>query len=461
MNRIAHFVACCVDFFRRRRNLIVSPRFVARFADFFRPRDKLVVLRRFVTRCADFLRPRRNLIVLLVTIFVIGAGQELWMRFVPKYLQTLGVTVFVIGLYDALRTFLSAAYAYRGGVLTDRWGHRRVLIIFNLVSTAGYALVLFIPNWGGVIAGMFLFLSWSCISLPAAFSLLGVTLAAERHSIGVGTQSVIMRLPIMIAPFFGGILIDRFGVIVGVRIALIISILLSFAMIFVQWQLCEEPKEKDVKIERWNFWRNVREFNYPLRRLLLSDLLVGFCERLPYAWVVIFAMDYIGVSGREIGMLTTVEIVAAALCTIPALHLAEKLPREPFIVVTFILFALFPISLLRAHGFTTLAVAFAIRGLKEFGDTSRKALIIDYCEPERREQIAGAYYLVRDLIVSVAAFLGAYLWKLGPRLNLLAAAALGVAGTLFYIQSVRQARVMASPIMLYGRKRSRSADENS
>ena len=125
------------------------------------------------------------------------------------------------------------------------------------------------------------------------------------------------------------------------------------------------------------------------------------------------------------------------------------------------MFALFPISLLRAHGFTTLAVAFAVRGLKEFGDTSRKALIIGYCEPERRGQMVGAYYLVRDLIVSAAAIVGACLWKLGPRLNFLAAAALGVAGTLFYIQSVRQARAMASPIMLYGRKRSRSADENS
>jgi MFS family permease len=449
-----------VDFFRRRRNLIVSPRFVARFADFFRSRRKLVVLRRFVTRFANFLRPRRNLIVLLVTIFVIGAGQELWMRFVPKYLQALGVTVFVIGLYDGLRTLLSAAYAYRGGALTDLWGHRRVFIIFNLVSTAGYALVLFIPNWGGVIAGMFLFLSWSCVSLPATFSLLGATLAAERHSIGVSTQSVIGRLPIMIAPFFGGMLIDRFGVIVGVRIALIISILLSAATIFVQWQLREEPKEKVAKIERWNFWRSVREFNHPLRRLLLSDVLVGSCERIPYAWVVIFAMDYIGISGREIGMLTTVEIAAAALCIMPASYFADKFQREPIVVITFIMFALFPISLLFSHGFTTLAVAFAIRGLKEFGDTSRKALILGYCQPERRGQMVGAYYLVRDLIVSVGALVGAYLWKLGPRLNFLAAAALGVVGTLFYIGSVRQARAMAPPIMLYGRRPSRSADEN-
>ena len=37
----------------------------------------------------------------------------------------------------------------------------------------------------------------------------------------------------------------------------------------------------------------------PMRRLLLSDILVRFCERIPYAWVVIFAMDYIGVSAKD------------------------------------------------------------------------------------------------------------------------------------------------------------------
>jgi len=81
-----------------------------------------------------------------------------------------------------------------------------------------------------------------------------------------------------------------------------------------------------------------------------------------------------------------------------------------------------------------------IRGLKEFGDTSRKALIIGYCESERRGQMIGAYYLVRDLIVSVAALVGAYLWKLGPQLNFLSAAAFGTIGTIFYIKTIRQQR---------------------
>jgi MFS family permease len=391
-------------------------------------------------RLAEFFALKRNLVILLVAIFVIGAGEELWMRFVPKYLQTLGASVFVIGLYDGLRTLLGAVYAYPGGVVVDLWGHRRAFLTFNILSIVGYALVLLIPHWGAVIMGMFLFLSWSCFSLPATFSLVGAALEANRHSMGIGVQSVIKRLPIMIAPIFGGMLIDRFGMIGGVRIALVISILLSAATMFVLQPLREEPKLEMARDERLNFWQSLREFNSPMRRLLLSDILIRFCERIPYAWVVIFAMDYIGVTAKEVGLLTTVEMLAATLCIIPASHFADRYGREPFVIVTFIMFSLFPISLLVAKTFAMLLIAFAVRGFKEFGDTSRKALIIGYCAPQRCGQLIGAYYLVRDLIVSVGALLGAWLWKLGPRLNFLGAAAFGIAGTIFYLKTVRHER---------------------
>lgn len=399
----------------------------------------------FWRRAADFFGLKRNLVVLLIAIFVIGAGEELWMRFVPKYLQALGASVFVIGLFDALRTLLGAIYAYPGGVLVDRWGHRRAFLAFNLFSIAGYSLVLLIPHWGAVIAGMFLFLSWTCFSLPATFSLIGVTLGPNRHAMGVGIQSVIKRVPIMIAPILGGILIDRFGVIDGVRIGLVVSILLSAATIFVQRQLRDAPANAIPAADRWNFWQSFLAFNAPLRRLLVSDILVRFCERIPFAWVVIYAMDDIGVSAKQVGILTTVEVAIASLCIIPASHFADKHGREPFILATFGFFTLFPIALWLSGSFAMLIVAFAIRGLKEFGDTSRKALIIGYCAPERRGQMIGSYYLVRDLLVSTAAIIGALLWKLGPATNFLGAAVFGLCGTLVYLVALQWRRPAPRP----------------
>jgi hypothetical protein len=95
-----------------------------------------------------------------------------------------------------------------------------------------------------------------------------------------------------------------------------------------------------------------------------------------------------------------------------------------------------------------------IRGLKEFGDTARKALIIEYADPHRRGQQVGAYYLVRDLIVSLGAILGAYLWRANPQLNFLGAAAFGIAGIIFYFRTMRQWQRSSTPLMFFaGRKR--------
>ena len=93
--------------------------------------------------------------------------------------------------------------------------------------------------------------------------------------------------------------------------------------------------------------------------MLLSDILIRFCERIPFAWVVIYAMDYVGTDAKQVGLLTTIEMLAATLCIIPASYFADKYGREPFVFVTFIMFTLFPVTLWLSGSFAMLALAFA------------------------------------------------------------------------------------------------------
>jgi hypothetical protein len=102
------------------------------------------------------------------------------------------------------------------------------------------------------------------------------------------------------------------------------------------------------------------------------------------------------------------------------------------VLATFVFFTLFPASLLIAHSFTWLAVAFCIRGLKEFGEPARKALIIAQAPAELRARTYGAYYLIRDCTVTTGSFVGAWLWHLGPQWNFAGAAIFGALGTLWF-----------------------------
>ncbi|MGH9962240.1 MAG: hypothetical protein ACREBC_34810, partial [Pyrinomonadaceae bacterium] len=51
-----------------------------------------------------FLALNRNTSILLIALVGMGFAEELWMRFLPKYLETLGAAVWVIGLFDAIKT---------------------------------------------------------------------------------------------------------------------------------------------------------------------------------------------------------------------------------------------------------------------------------------------------------------------------------------------------------------------
>jgi MFS family permease len=387
-----------------------------------------------IRRGAEFFGLRRNLVLLLTTIVLISTGEELWMRFLPKYLQTIGATVVVIGMFDALRTGIGAVYAYPGGVIVDRLGHRKALLGFTVVSIAGYALVALVPHWTAVIGGMFLFLAWTCFSLPAAFSLVAATLARDKHAMAIAVQSVVKRLPILVGPLIGGILVDRFGVVAGVRMGLAVACFFGVVALVVQLGLRDAPRSG--MLQRQSFLGVAKQIGAPLRRLLVSDILIRFGERIPFAWVVIYAMDHLRISATGVGVLTGIEMFTATACLIPAAYFADKHTREPFIVATFFFFTLFPIALLFSNTFLLLAFAFVIRGLKEFGDSARKALIIELAPEAVRARMIGCYYLIRDLIVASGAVVGAVLWKLGPHVNFIAAAAFGIFGTIFYVSTL-------------------------
>src|SRR5256885_3917691 len=93
-------------------------------------------------RIAEFLALKRNTTLRLAALVMALTGERLWLGFAPKYLETLGAGVFIIGFFDALQTLLGALYAYPGGWITDRWGARRSLLLFNALSLCGYLFVL-------------------------------------------------------------------------------------------------------------------------------------------------------------------------------------------------------------------------------------------------------------------------------------------------------------------------------
>jgi MFS family permease len=382
-------------------------------------------------RIVNFLGLRRNIATLLVMAILVGMGEKLGERFLPIYLIALGGSSYAIGLLNGLDNLLSALYSFPGGYLSDRVGYKRALAIFNLVAMAGYSIVILFPSWQAVILGAFFFISWDALSLPATMSLVATALPRDKRTMGVSLHSMVRRIPMALGPVIGGLLIAAYGEQDGVRAAFGVALGLALIALVLQQLLIQEgPKRNQAES---NPLRLAKFITPDLRNLLISDILVRFCEQIPYAFAVVWAMKNVGVTAPQFGLLTTIEMIVAMLVYIPVAYLADKNGKKPYVAITFLNFTLFPIFLLLSHSFWMLVLAFIVRGLKEFGEPTRKALIMDLAPEDRKAAMFGLYYLIRDVIVSFAAFGGAWLWEISPQTNFLVAAAFGLAGTSYFI----------------------------
>lgn len=382
-----------------------------------------------LVKVKEFLGLKRNVVLLLGLIILMLTGEKTWERFVPKYLEGIEGSLIIIGAFGFLQNFLAAFWSLPGGYIADIIGNKKAFLVFDLMAIGGYVIAIAFTNWIAIFIGMIFFSAWNAISLPASMSLITKTLGGKKTAMGISMHSIIRRFPMMIGPIIGGFLITAYGLVAGVKIAFAVSILLCVIGIFVQQKMIADEVHTTEKLHPVALWKR---FDKRLKNLLLSDILIRFCEQIPYVFVVIWCLDIVKVSPEEFGILTAVEMMTAALIYIPVAGFSDKLERKPFVVITFIFFSIFPLFLYFSTTYLLLIFAFLIRGLKEFGEPTRKAMILELSVKNAEARSFGLYYFIRDFIVSFAAFFGGFLWKISPAFNLYSAAAAGAAGTLFF-----------------------------
>jgi len=371
---------------------------------------------------------------LAAALFVYGFGEELWFRYLPAYLRVLGASPLLVGLFGTGKDLLDAGYAYPGGLVADRLGSRRALFCFGLLTTAGFALYLAHPSVPVLFGGLALVMAWQSLGLPATFSLIHEELAGGGRLVGFTVQSVVKRLPILLAPPLGGWLIGRYGMGGGMRIGFAVSVLTSLLMLLGlrrSFARFRPPGAAGAVGAVRPAPRRPRVRLHPaLRRLLVADCLIRLCEGLPEVFLVVWALEVARISPARFGVLTAILMATAIASYAPAALLAERAEKKSFVVLTYTFFTLFPLAVVLSHSFAALAAAYVVGGLREIGEPARKALIVDLA-PGDPGATVGLYYSIRGFAVAGAAALGGALWMVRPSLTFLVAAGLGAAGTLW------------------------------
>jgi len=386
-------------------------------------------------RAVEFFGLTPEIVAVSTSMFLLGCGENLWRRFLPKYLQSLGAPITAIGAFGTAEDFLDGVYQYPGGWVADRYGRRFALVAFTALAALGYAVYWALASWQVAFVGLALVMAWDSMASPTLFAVVGDALPKEKRSMGFTVQSILRRIPIVIAPTLGGLAVAAYGIRDGVRLGLIVSLVMAALTIAVAARLRIPiiPDAEPVTVR--GVWQS---FPSSLRWLLLSDVFIRTCDGLVDVFLVLYAINVIGIGAPRFGVLIAIQALTTIVVQVPASHFAQRAGKKPFVTATFIAFALFPIAVVRAKTFGWLVAAFVIGGLRELGEPARKALIVDFAAPSLRGRVVGLYYLCRSLAIAPAAFIGGLLWRISPGFPFYIAGVIGIAGVVAFVITVKE-----------------------
>ncbi len=384
--------------------------------------------------------PNRNVVVLAASLFGLALGEELWQAYVPAYLTALGASGLAVGLYGSLKDLLDSLYQYPGGWLADRVGRRIALVTFTATAMAGYALYAIAPAWPAVFAGLFGVMAWKAGAFPTTFAVIGDSLPPGRRGLAFSVQSILVRVPRVVGAPLGGLLIAGLGILLGIRVALVITLVLASVVLGVQYFGYQSDRRGPIRSPSGNLRAVLSSMPASLVRLLTADCLVRIGEGIATSFIVLFVLQTRHVSPETYGLLYAAQQAVAIASYLPGGRVADRSGRRSIVALTFLFFAAFPMAVRLAPNEAALVGAFVIGGLKEIGEPARKALIVDLVPDNQRARMVGLYYAMRNGLVVPAGLIGGLLWQRAPHLPLEAGCLVSAVGAIVFLATTRGER---------------------
>ncbi len=381
----------------------------------------------------QFFSFEQDVLVLSISMFAFSLGFQMTSRYIPEYLNVLGATALVIGLFGTVQNIIGAVYPYPGGALSDRIGSRYSLTLFGLLSSLGFFFWLVAPAmgtvsvagvtiepWFWIFVGLFLAQAWKSFGLGATYAIVKQSVPPSKLARGFASTEVFRRTAFLIGPLIAAFVLYLFvDFTVGFQVILAIAVVFGVIATLAQHVLYE-PEDTTIgkSFEGFDEIRqDLKQLPPELRPLLVADTLVRFGNGMVYVFFVIVVVDFLGVAldlgavtlepAVFFGVLLAVEMLVALVSMPVAAKLAESVGLKPVVAFGFSVYALFPVLLISApESAGIILLLFAYSGLRFAGLPAHKALIVGPAERDTGGRVAGSYYLLRNTIVIPSAALG-------------------------------------------------------
>jgi len=397
----------------------------------------------------------RNVAVLAFTQMFFMFTAFLWMPYRSLFILELGASKELLGALLMLETIGQVFFQLPGGILADRFGRRKVIVLGSVFRVASPVVYLLSTHWAHIAPALVLS-SAAMLSLPATNALIAESLPREGRGSGFAAYRTVTWMPMIVTSLLGGIFMDRFGVLRGVRLCLLASLVISVASTFLRWRFIEETlepedREKQVTVEARD-GTSLRQLLESVPRevwvLTIVAALSGFAMRVVWSFMVVYAVEVVGLTKTQWGLIGTFVSVISTVLTYPGGRLADRIGRKPCIIVSRVFSPLSTIGFTLSQGFWHMTLARSLGGVAmgfgglvwgPMGGPVWQALVADVTSPEDRGRMMGLIGSIAGFVSTPASWIGGYMYdNISPALPFQVSFFVEVIGTIIFIVFLKE-----------------------
>ena len=345
---------------------------------------------------------RGNILVLTLTQSLGRFFRAMVMPYASLYVLALGGEPAQIGLINSLRPLAGLVMFPLSGYITDRAGRVRLIALAGYFSGVTMLIFVLAPSWEWIALASFV-QGFMVFQFPPTSATIADSLETRNRGTGMATMNMIASTLAILSPYIAGILLEAYDVAFGMRILYALlagaSVVAATANLRFLRETSSSGGEKAplnlsaVFREAYGGIPSVlRQMPRSLKALGVVVILLFMCNGIAASFWVVYAVEQMGLSSVDWGLILLVEAALKTLLYIPGGLLVDRYSRSRTLLVSLaISLVSIPMFVLSTGFYHVLLIRVAVAVATVMFIPSCTALMADSVPREMRGRVMAAF----------------------------------------------------------------------
>ncbi|MGQ9514455.1 MAG: MFS transporter [Thermoproteota archaeon] len=345
--------------------------------------------------------------ILGATVAISSTFWNTWYPFLPIYLSQMGADPSELGLLFST-LFLASSLAYLvGGMMADRFGRKFPIISGGALSSFFLFSTTLVSDWKILSILLFFGTCFSFLQVTSPQLIIAESTSESERAKALGNWAVYGKIGPLLGPALGGILapveLRTLLLLNSIAVAIMTAIrAISLRETFVNRPKVTERMKPAIELSKSG---NILLFLY-------SCTVFSFAGGLTWAFIPLFATNYIQMSAYQVGMMFSITSLAMLVSSIPSGRIIEILGPKHTLIISYSLVCAINIlwiySSISPVAICLSAISNASMGI---GEVAYQTAIVKMTFQKTRGRIMGAFDAIFVVTYSAGSAVGGWIWE--------------------------------------------------